>query len=72
MKINLHIFSFSVLNAVRFTLVAPAARCKAIHLHRLGILTFNNLLNHTIINQQHITFRTIPTVLVYGLIKDFN
>ena len=52
--------------------VALAAWCKVIHLHYLGILTFNNLLNQTIKIYNNRNFPIVPVVLVLWLINDIN
>ena len=43
-----------------------------VHLQQLGILTFNNLLYQTSAHKNKPKFRTVPIVLVAGLIKDFS
>ena len=44
--------AFYVMLCYYLWLRAPAARCKLVHLHPLGLLTFNNLLNQAIKNLQ--------------------
>jgi len=41
-------------------------------LHQLGILTFNYLLRQTKSYKKETKIRAVPTVLIEGLIKDFN
>ena len=50
-----------------------AARWQRVYLHHLRISMFNNLLHERIQIQQNQTkFRTVVTLLVWGLVKDFN
>jgi hypothetical protein len=55
-----------------FHTLTSTARCKVVHPHHLRILIFNNWLHKTIQIQQkqNYKFRTVPTLLVWGLIKD--
>jgi len=52
--------------------VTSKVRCKVIHLHQIGILTFNYLLKQTKTHSKKTKIRAVPTVLIGGLIKDFN
>jgi hypothetical protein len=52
--------------------VMSKVRCKVIHLHQLEILTFNYLLKQTKIYNKKTKIRAVPTVLIGGLIKNFN
>jgi hypothetical protein len=50
-----------------------ATMCKVVFFHHLGMLTFNNLLNHLIkVYKNKTKFPIVPTFLVGGLIEDYN